>query len=580
MEVMRIQAAATPDDAVALRIPMRDQIELAADLYLPAHDRPSPTVLIRTPYNKAKGAPLWDLPSIARVFNAHGYSVVAQDVRGKFMSQGATEAFKNEIDDGYDTLDWIANQDWNDGNIGMWGTSYFGFTQLAALASGHPALKCIAPRMTGTELGFAPENEDGCSDIEHAVLRWFLGLIYAENDMYMAKLDWSVRPLTAMFDGFFEWLGKRSAQLDASFEPGFADRVVPRDRLLSNPLPTLFTVGIYDHAAVWSWRDIDAMQRHPLWADKLFLRVEAIDHEGYSVDMVPMNDEKDHRKSPAARDRLDRHIIDPVIPFFNKHLRGFGEGSPKVVYQLGKSGWHSSETWPPLPSQPLRFYLDGDGPANKGTLSLLPVDRRIARWDHDPSTPVPSLAVTDDAPAGPGARSLFMEWPDLAPIGDRTDVMEFAAQPLAADLALAGPVMIRCMVGSTLKSADVFARLLDVAPDGRAALICRGHVRVPLAPIDQDVCDADLVNRLRSISVPLLHASYVVPQGHHMAVHLFSSDFPEYLFNPGDGSETWLAEQALQGTHMIEIGGLRGASITLTVAGCPAEIGAAFNGVG
>ncbi|EZP71998.1 hypothetical protein BV96_02129 [Sphingomonas paucimobilis] len=576
MEMRHLKPAPTPEDATGLRVPMRDGVELAADLYRPAHGRPAPTILIRTPYNKAMGAPLWDLPAIARIFVSHGYAVVAQDVRGKFLSGGATEPYKNEIDDGYDTIDWIVQQPWCDGNIGMWGTSYFGFTQLAAVASGHPALKCIVPRMTGTELGFPMENPDGARDVEHAVFRWYFGQVYVVRDMYMFPLDWSKRPLTSIFEPFYEHLGQRSTQMDASFEPEFFDRVIPRERLLANPTPTLFTVGIYDMAAVWSWRDIDAIQAHPAWNGLLHLRIEAIDHEGYSLALAPMDDTKDHRLNPAAREKLEREIVDPTIPFFNKYLRGIGEGVPKVVYHFGADEWRTSETWPPLPSQTLRLHLDGDGPAAAGTLSLEPVKRRVARWRHDPDNPVRSIAVTEMAPCGPGVRSIFQEWADLAPVGERDDVLAFASAPLEGDLELAGPVSLACMLSSTLRSADLFARLLDLAPDGTAGLICRGHVRVPLEPVAEDASDGGLLARGRAVTVPLIHASSRVRAGHRLLLHIFGSDFPEYLFNPGDGSETWLAEHALAGTHGIEIGGLRGAALTITAGGTPAAIRDAF----
>ncbi|MBY0138067.1 CocE/NonD family hydrolase [Paracoccus yeei] len=577
MDVLKLSPVPTPDDAMALDIPMRDGVTLAADLYRPDHGRPTATILIRTPYGKGLGAPMFDLPSIARIFVAHGFSVVAQDVRGRFASGGGQEVYRREIDDGYDTLDWIVAQDWSDGNIGMWGTSYVGFTQLAAAASGHPALKAIVPRMTGTELGFPMGFADGSSDVEHAVFRWYFGQVYADNPLYMFPLDWSFRPLRQIFDPFFDYLGKRSQDFDDSFNPEFFKRVVPRSRLLANPIPTLYTVGTYDMAAIWSWRDVEAMQKSPLWHDKLHLRIEAIDHESYSLDLAPMTDEDDHRKNARARERLQRQWVDPTIPFYDRHLRGFGEGVARVAYQVGKGGWETAPTWPPQPAQAVQFHLDGTGPEAQGRLSLLPVeDRRIARWRHDPEAPVPSIAVTEEAPCGPGVKSIFMVWPDLAPLGERPDVLAFATEPVAGDLLLAGPVDLRAMLASTLTSADLFCRLSDLAPDGTAGLIARGHVRVGLDPVEEGADDEAVARAAHPVHVPLLHASYRLPAGHRLLLHVFGSDFPEYLFNPGDGSETWDAETALAGTHALELGGLRGATLTVTAANPPEAVARAF----
>ena len=73
-------------------------------------------------------------------------------------SEGEPLAFVNEVDDGYDTLEWIAQQPWSNGDVGMWGDSYYGFTQWAAVASGHPALKAIAnlPPLGDAIMGSSP----------------------------------------------------------------------------------------------------------------------------------------------------------------------------------------------------------------------------------------------------------------------------------------------------------------------------------------------------------------------------------------------------------------------------------------
>ena len=74
-------------------------------------------------------------------------------MRGKFRSEGDAVLWVHEVDDGYDTIEWITTQRWSNGRVAMWGDSYYGFTQWAAVASQHPALAAISPRLTGTQLG-------------------------------------------------------------------------------------------------------------------------------------------------------------------------------------------------------------------------------------------------------------------------------------------------------------------------------------------------------------------------------------------------------------------------------------------
>ena len=125
-------------------VAMRDGVILYADVYRPVGSGPNPAILMRTPYEKAKAGPA---PLVVKLASA-GYAVVIQDVRGRYESEGKFFAFVNERPDGYDTLDWLAEQPWCNGNIGMFGASYVGLTQWQAALSGHPALKAIVPTVT------------------------------------------------------------------------------------------------------------------------------------------------------------------------------------------------------------------------------------------------------------------------------------------------------------------------------------------------------------------------------------------------------------------------------------------------
>jgi len=124
-------------------ISMRDEVNLYADIYKPPVDGQYPVILIRLPYGIREYYTY--MPAYGNYWAKKGYVFIAQDVRGKWRSEGEFEPMINESQDGYDTLDWIANQPWCDGNIGMMGESYFSYTQWAAAITNHPNLKCFAP---------------------------------------------------------------------------------------------------------------------------------------------------------------------------------------------------------------------------------------------------------------------------------------------------------------------------------------------------------------------------------------------------------------------------------------------------
>ena len=130
-----------------VRVAMRDGVELATDVYLPPASGPCPTLLVRTPYgkrdvtNQGYAHPAW--------YAAQGFAVVHQDTRGRWNSDGDFYAYAHEAADGADAIAWVAEQPWCSGAIGTYGFSYVGASQLLAASQSPPALKAMAPGMTG-----------------------------------------------------------------------------------------------------------------------------------------------------------------------------------------------------------------------------------------------------------------------------------------------------------------------------------------------------------------------------------------------------------------------------------------------
>ena len=124
---------------------MRDGALLRTVRGSPQDPGPHPTILIRTPYNVGWLTPLPAMPLMARFFAGRGYHVLLQDTRGRYGSEGEFYPFVHERADGFDTLDWISGQPWFEGNLGMWGGSYFGYTQWSVADGAPPFLKALVP---------------------------------------------------------------------------------------------------------------------------------------------------------------------------------------------------------------------------------------------------------------------------------------------------------------------------------------------------------------------------------------------------------------------------------------------------
>jgi putative CocE/NonD family hydrolase len=146
----RLDAAPVDPRADEVMVEARDGVRLATDIYMPEHGDRHPAVLVRLPYDKSGRYTF--MPQIAPMFTDRGYAFVVQDVAGKFRSGGETVPYVREIEDGYDAIEWIVGQRWSNGTVGMWGDSYYGFTQWAAVESRHPALRAIVPRVTSADL--------------------------------------------------------------------------------------------------------------------------------------------------------------------------------------------------------------------------------------------------------------------------------------------------------------------------------------------------------------------------------------------------------------------------------------------
>src|ERR1700754_3433836 len=133
-----------------VRIPMRDGVELMADIYRPDADGAFPALVDASPYARQiqdLGAPAGFIEAGATDFWVpRGYVHVIVNLRGTGGSGGTFAFFDaQERRDMHDVIEWVAEQPWCDGNLGMLGISYFAMTQLEAAVERPPHLKAIMP---------------------------------------------------------------------------------------------------------------------------------------------------------------------------------------------------------------------------------------------------------------------------------------------------------------------------------------------------------------------------------------------------------------------------------------------------
>ncbi|MDN5851489.1 MAG: CocE/NonD family hydrolase [Actinomycetia bacterium] len=505
--------ADVPSEARPYAVRMRDGVRLATDVYLPAHGRRWPTLLSRLPYDKAGDECF--MPQIAQWFTERGYAVVVQDVRGKIRSGGALEPFRAEVADGYDTLDWITRQPWCAGPVGMFGDSYYGWTQWAAAASGHQALRAIAPRVTSSDIGDIT-SRSGILSLEVTALwaleTWVDEYLYD----YDGTPDWSIRPLCDVIPTALG--GRRSAFLDTVLTGGLDTSA----RLpIRGDVPALHLGGWWDIAQrgqFATWRTARRAGKAPQ-----FLTIDAVDHGWNAL-------------WPTKEPYLDSYLgpMHAFFDYFVAETRAYDV--PSVRWHLANASWCEAEDWPPVGSRPFDWYLVGaDG--NRGELRSAPDERRqVLSWVQEPDDLVPSLAH---------AYHPLIEPTDDAVLADRPDVLTFDTEPAARPLDLAGPASLTVETTSTSDGARIMASLGDVAPDGTVLRVADGVAAVSGERVEVDLGDAGY--RLRT--------------GHALRLSVSASEFPRYLPDTGTGENPWTARKFIATEQQIVIGGTQAARL-------------------
>lgn len=498
---------------------MRDGVRLAADLYPAAGAGKAPVLLMRTPYNKA------GVEGTARKYAAAGYHVVVQDTRGRYESEGNFYPYNSEGQDGYDTLEWIRQQPWSDGRVGMWGASYVGAVQWQAAAEHGPGLAVLAP--TATWSSFYRNVYLGGTVRLGLVAQAAASLERPPAGTPVGTIDWSRvllhLPLVEM-DRAIGWRMPWLTGILAHNRPdGFWKRLDVTEEVASLRLPVQHVVGYYDFFCREVVGNFQRLRSHVV--EQLILG--PWDHGTIGKTRVG-----DVDFGPNAR--LD--LAEENLSWFNRILKGSSGSSPHVRYfSMGDNTWHESTDWPPPTASPTWFYLHSNGTANTrhggGRLSRQQPDAEPADvFDSDPSNPVPAV------PAGMGHGTFETVWGpvDQGANEDRRDVLVYATEVLRKPLRFAGPLKAELSVSSNTRDSDWVVKLIDVRPDGFAQNLATGIQRAGYFESPLEFRPTTPGQQYR-ISVDLGHAAATILPGHQLRVEVAGSCFPLYDRNTNTG---------------------------------------------
>jgi putative CocE/NonD family hydrolase len=556
-------------------VAMRDGVKLYADVYRPVDPGKFPALIVRTPYGKQREG----IHENLILFAQRGYAVVAQDVRGRFESEGKWDPFRYEAQDGYDTVEWAAKQPWCNGKVGMHGGSYLGNVQWQAAAQTPPSLVAIFPTVASTSLYHNTWFHGGAFKLGLA-MGW--GVVrnprrvmypqywhterYAPEEWRYDNIFWKlplktidVESSSQTVQHFRDWLQHQSYDeywKAISVEEHFARVKVPShvhggwfDLLLGGTLngftgmrksggteqarrETKMIVGPWGHGPSQKFGDVDF--------------------------------------GPGA----NRTLFDRNLRWFDHYLRGDDNGidrePPVEIFYMGINRWVHHEDWPVPGTRYTPFYLSSGGRANsaRGDGMLDREERGGAPSDqyvYDPDRPVPTLGGNDccgaPIPAGPV---------DQRPVEAREDVLVYSSSILKEPLAIAGPVKMKLFASTDGRDTDYMVKLVDVHPNGFAMNIAEGILRARFRK-GLDRMELLKPGEAYEFEIDMRGTASVFAPGHRIRVDITSSNFPQYDRNPNTGEDLGQSAQVRVARQTVFHTPDRRSHIVLPVVEVPAR---------
>jgi putative CocE/NonD family hydrolase len=540
-------------------VELRDGTLLYADVYRPAGNGRYPVLLQRTPYDKQLyNLAMLQMDALRAV--SRGYCVVMQDVRGRYRSEGEFHPFHQEIEDGYDTVEWCAAQSWSDGNVGMYGGSYVGAVQWLAALAQPPALKCIVPTFTASDYYEGWTYQGGAFHWGFMV-GWVLPYLVSEG-LIRRKAD---------LDDFDAWYGRLADLVDnmqetfrilplgelpvaKEFAPYFVQwlshssrdefwqAVSIEDQHARVQIPSLNIGGWYDIFLQGTLRNFMGMRERggtPSAREGTRLLMGYWTHTNVADHVAGTYDFGIRSSQNISPIRYD--LNGEILRFFDLWLKGIDEGfadePPVKLFVMGENVWRGENEWPLARTQYTHYYLHSKGRANSrrgdGWLSEdEPGEERPDIYLYDPNDPAPTCGgqLCCYGPALPAGAM------DQSAIEMRRDVLIFSTPPLEQDLEVTGPIVLYLWASSSAPDTDFTAKLVDLSPCGYARNLTDGIIRaryregtgkaILLTP--KEVC------RYR---IDLGATSNLFRRGHCLLVEVSSSNFPRFDRNLNTGNE-------------------------------------------
>ena len=521
-------------------IPTRAGNKLAADVYLPKKEGTYPAILMRTPYDPRLKLSL----DLAKQLAADDYAVVVAHCRGRYDSPGefVPFSFKNESQDGYDTVEWIVKQPWSNGKVATMGASYLGAVQwqLAALKNPHvrTMFVIVAPADQYRDIAypggaFALQGQCG-----------WLFMVSRRIDQLSPFVDWTMALKHLPIYSIDEQAGTRlpilRKYMEESRYSAYWQRLYSVDRIYKHVQVPTFLVGGFNDGLVTGTLETFTKLREAVASRGGVepLPVQALigpwDHLGALTGLGTKFGDSDYGTASkvdvndVAHRWFDHWLKDRALVDFQK--------APLKYFLGGENAWQETSAWPPPSASEVQYFFHSKGHANTragdGTLDRNgPESEPADKYAYDPDKPTPSV-MSQHFIFGTGPR-------DIHEIESREDALVYTSEPLTTDLIVTGNPRIALEISSDAPDTDFCAWLCDVSPDGKSVAIRDGIVRASrfLSTKYDSVLEA---GKRYHLEIALGATAYEFKAGQRVRLVISSSNFPAFDRNLNTGRKNWL----------------------------------------
>jgi len=509
---------------------MRDGIHISADIYLPDTQGSYPTIVIGTPYDNTMKSHV----DMATFFVSNGYAFLVYDVRGRYDSEGEFYPFFNEGPDGYDLIEWTADQPWCNGRIGMMGGSYRGWIQWATAKEQPPHLVTIVPTATG---GNWMREFPFFNGIPCLWMFGWLNFVGSRTNQNQSgtTVDWTRVYNTLPIKDLPEALGRQlPVWKEWMSHPDIDDFwksiiFTPQD-FQKISLPILHITGYYDGDQPGAMYYYEGAVKHGANPDQQYLIIGPWDHAGTRFP-------KRHLGGVDFTNEALMEMKYVHLAWFDRWLkekRSSIENWPKTKYYLmNKNKWMETKEHWPLEPERKPLYLSSRGKANTllgdGKLVENPCEDAEDVYVYNPENPSQPASEFDFY--GVGAEIPL----DKRYLLRRDDHLVYTSEVLQTPVKVVGSPVAELYISSDCPDTDFFVDLMDVHPDGRSILVSEGLIR---ARYRNGLEKQELLEpgKIYKITVPMSHTGIEFSPGHRIRLSVTSSKFPRYGRNSNTGN--------------------------------------------